>query len=36
LLLAAYAAGAVIRAYIEPVAVGDALWAMPLFLSPER
>jgi hypothetical protein len=31
----AYAAGRVKRAYIEPVAVGDALPELPLFLTPE-
>lgn len=33
--LAAYETGPVTRAYIEPVAVGDALPDMPLFLEPE-
>ncbi|HJT35541.1 MAG TPA: DUF4058 family protein [Pirellulales bacterium] len=32
LTLAAYAAGDVLRAYVQPLAVGDALQAMPLFL----
>ncbi|HYV37774.1 MAG TPA: DUF4058 family protein [Gemmataceae bacterium] len=35
LTLASYAAGAVTRAFIEPVAVGDSLPVMPLFLEPE-
>jgi hypothetical protein len=35
LTLAAYSAGTVKTAYIEPVAVGDALPEMPLFLEPE-
>jgi hypothetical protein len=35
LTLAAYASGRVKRAYVEPVAVGEALPAMPLFLEPE-
>jgi hypothetical protein len=35
LVLAAYAAGPVKRAYVEPVAVGDVLPDMPLFLTPE-
>jgi hypothetical protein len=35
LTLAAYECGLTTRAYIEPVAVGDALPAMPLFLEPE-
>jgi Protein of unknown function (DUF4058) len=35
LTLAAYAAGAVKTAYVEPVGVGDLLPAMPLFLEPE-
>jgi hypothetical protein len=35
LTLAAYSAGPVIRAYVEPFAVGDALRDMPLFLAPE-
>jgi hypothetical protein len=34
LTLAAYAAGPAYRAYIEPVAVGDVLPDMPLFLEP--
>jgi hypothetical protein len=35
LTLVAYAAGAVKTAYVEPLAVGDALPDMPLFLTPE-
>lgn len=35
LTLAAYAGGPVKRAYVEPVAVGDSLPDMPLFLTPE-
>lgn len=35
LTLAAYSAGELFRAYIEPVAVGDTLPDMPLFLTPE-
>ena len=35
LTLAAYSAGAVKTAYVEPVAVGDLLPEMPLFLEPE-
>jgi hypothetical protein len=35
LTLVAYAAGLVKRAFIEPVAVGDRLPSMPLFLEPE-
>ncbi len=35
LTLAAYSAGMVIVAYVEPVAVGDRLPDMPLFLEPE-
>ena len=35
LTLAAYSAGLVKRAYVEPVAVGDILPDMPLFLTPE-
>jgi len=34
LTLAAYESGLTIKAYIEPVAVGDALPDMPLFLEP--
>ena len=36
LTLAAYSAGPVKTAYIEPTAVGDVLPDMPLFLDPER
>lgn len=36
LTLAAYAAGPVPTAYVEPVAVGDPLPDMPLFLDPEQ
>jgi hypothetical protein len=36
LTLAAYAAGFVTTAYVEPVAVEDLLPDMPLFLEPER
>lgn len=36
LTLAAYAAGRVPTAYVEPVAVGDVLPDMPLFLTPEE
>src|SRR5262249_14700304 len=36
LTLAAYAAGIAKRAYVEPVAVGDVLIDMPLFLEPEQ
>lgn len=35
LTLAAYDAGPPLVAYVEPVAVGDALTDMPLFLKPE-
>lgn len=35
LTLAAYAAGATIRAFVEPIAVGDVLPDMALFLDPE-
>jgi hypothetical protein len=35
LTLASYSAGLVKKAYVEPLAVGDALPAMPLFLSAE-
>ena len=35
LTLVAYDAGSVKRAYIEPVAVGDTLTEMALFLEPE-
>jgi Protein of unknown function (DUF4058) len=36
LTLAAYEAGAGVRGFIEPVAVGDTLIDMPLFLEPGR
>lgn len=36
LTLAAYSAGRTKRAFIEPVAVGDPLPEMPLFLTPEH
>jgi len=36
LTLAAYEASSPKRAYVEPVAVGDALIDMPLFLAPEQ
>jgi hypothetical protein len=36
LTLAAYSAGPMHIAYVEPVAVGDVLPDMPLFLEPER
>jgi hypothetical protein len=36
LTLAAYESGAGIRAFVEPVGVGDALIDMPLFLEPGR
>jgi hypothetical protein len=36
LTLAAYESGASLRAFIEPVAVGDALIDMPLYLEPGR
>jgi hypothetical protein len=36
LTLAAYSAGTVITGYIEPVAVGDVLPDMPIFLTPDR
>jgi hypothetical protein len=36
LTLAAYAAGPVKSAYVEPIAVGDPLPDMPLFLEPDR
>jgi hypothetical protein len=35
LTLAAYSAGPIKRAYIEPTAVGRAMMDMPLFLEPE-
>ncbi len=36
LTVAAYAVGVEIVAYVEPVAVGDALPDMPIFLTPDR
>lgn len=36
LTLAAYSAGVPVTAYVEPVAVGDRLPDMPLFLEPSR
>ncbi len=36
LTLAAYEAGGVVRAFVEPVAVGDSLIDMPLYLEPGR
>jgi hypothetical protein len=36
LTLAAYSAGPVKMAYVEPVAVGDLLPEMPIFLEPDR
>ena len=36
LTLAAYESGATIRAFVEPVAVGDSLIDMPLYLEPGR
>ncbi|MBI3464495.1 MAG: hypothetical protein HY000_15785 [Planctomycetes bacterium] len=35
LTLVAYETGLTTRAYIEPIAVGDALPAMPLYLEPD-
>ncbi|HEY2249484.1 MAG TPA: hypothetical protein VGH74_00440, partial [Planctomycetaceae bacterium] len=35
LTLAAYSADEVVQAYVEPVAVGDRLPDMPLFLTPD-
>ena len=35
LTLAAYSAGTIKRAYVEPIAVADTLPEMPLFLEPE-
>ena len=34
LVMASYESGLTVRAFVEPVAVGDALPAMPLFLEP--
>lgn len=36
LTLAAYESGLTVRAYVVPVAVGDVLIDMPLFLEPEK
>jgi hypothetical protein len=36
LTMVAYEAGAIIRAFIEPIAVGDTPIDMPLFLEPAR
>jgi hypothetical protein len=36
LTLASYEAGGLIRAFVEPVSVGDVLSDMPLFLEPGR
>ncbi len=36
LTLAAYSAGTAFRAFVEPIAVGDRLPDMPIFLTPER
>jgi hypothetical protein len=36
LTLVSYSAGTPIKAYIEPVAVGDVLPDMPIFLAPDR
>ena len=36
LTLAAYESGAILRAFVEPVCVGDTLIDMPLFLEPGR
>lgn len=36
LTLAAYAAGEITRAYVEPTAIGRAVADMPLFLTPDR
>ena len=36
LTLAAYESGAGVRAFVEPVGVGDALIDMPLYLEPGR
>ena len=35
LTLAAYASALTLRAFVEPVAVGDVLPDMPLYLEPE-
>jgi hypothetical protein len=36
LTLAAYSAGKIITAYVDPVAVGDTLPDMPIFLTPDH
>jgi hypothetical protein len=36
LTLAAYSAGPIKEAYVEPVAIGDVLPDMPLYLEPDR
>lgn len=36
LTLAAYSSGETLRAYVEPIRVGDVLPDMPLFLAPDR
>ena len=36
LTLAAYESGSIVRAHVQPVAVGDPLIPMPLFLEPGR
>ena len=36
LTVVAYAAGADLVAHVEPVAVGDRLPDMPIFLTPDR
>ena len=36
LTLASYSAGEVIRAFVEPIAVGDRPSDMPIFLEPDR
>ena len=35
LTLAAYESGSLIRAFVEPISVGDALKSMPLYLEPD-
>jgi len=36
LTLAAYAAGPLPESFVEPIAVGDSLKKMPLFLTPDH
>ncbi len=36
LTLAAYESGSIVRAHVQPIAVGDSLIDMPLFLEPGR